>query len=44
MKRVQFKCKIQDFSDTGGTKPRVGGTNLLFGNIFTENYMKMKEI
>ena len=28
----------------GYTNPKVGGANLLFGQIFTENCMKMKEI
>ena len=28
----------------GSANPRVGGANLLFGNIYAENLMKMKDI
>ena len=28
----------------GSANPRVGGANLLFGNIYAENSMKMKDI
>ena len=32
------------FPRRGGANPRVPGKNLLFGKIFAENGMKMKEI
>ena len=38
-----MQWRIQDFPD-GGTYPQGGGANLLFGKIFLENCMKMKEI
>ena len=31
-------------SQTGAVNPKGGGTNLLFGQIFPESCMKMKEI
>ena len=31
-------------SQTVGTNPQGGGANLLFGQIFLENCMKMKEV
>ena len=33
---------IQDFLE-GGANPSISGKNLLFGKIFAENFMKMKE-
>ena len=36
--------QIQDSPDEGGANPCVWPENLLFGKIFTENCMKMKEI
>ena len=38
-----LQWRIQDFSD-GGTSPWIWAKSLLFGKIFAENCMKMKEI
>ena len=40
VRRSQWR--IQDFPD-GGSQPQRGGANLLFGQLFRENCMKMKE-
>ena len=34
---------MQHFPDRGGANLHGGGANLLFGQIFGKNYMKMKE-
>ena len=40
-----IQWRIQDFPVGGGSaNAQVGGANLLFGQIFPENCMKMKEI
>ena len=38
-----LQWRIQDFSE-GGANPQGGDANLLLGQIFPENCMKMKEI
>ena len=40
-----YQWRIQDFVDGGwGRQHQTGGGNLLFGQLFPKNCMKMKEI
>ena len=39
-----MQWRIQDFPDDGGVNPQAGDANLLFGQIFPENCIKIKEI
>ena len=43
---VESMCQwlVQDFPDGGGCQPQGGDANLLFGQLFPKNCMKMKEI